>query len=265
MKSFRLVGPHVSLKGPSRTGHRAVGAELAAVTGQHDSLCPPRRGSGEATDFTRAWCQQEKAAARVAMDIRRHDQMLLFLALQHQFIGGILGTRRKGRKAPETGFCPGQTVLGSEWIHPPSGGGGEGQERDGAGWLIGPAVDRAGAGCGEDVPSWFRSLARGGQMTLSVGSFLGRDEATRADFGVLAQPLAWALVCSSPTELGRWFGSCRGSPRNETQQREVDWKRGVGVPLASSPPQTSRAGCRAHRTAGTRNPCAAAPASLGVT
>lgn len=76
-------------------------------------------------------------------------------------------------------------------------------------------------------------------MRLSVDSFLGRDEATWADFGVLAQPLAWALVCSSPTELGRWFDSCQGSPRNETQQREVDWKRGVGVPLASSLPQTS--------------------------
>lgn len=63
--------------------------------------------------------------------------MLLFLALQRQFIGGILGTRRKGRKAPETGFCPGQSVLGSERIHPPSGGGEEGEERDGAGWLRG--------------------------------------------------------------------------------------------------------------------------------
>ena len=105
--------------------------------------------------------RQEKAAARVAMDIRRRDQMLLFLALQHQFIGGILGTRRKGRKAPETGFCWGQTVLGSERIHPPSGGGEEGEERDGAGWLMGPAVDVAGAGCGKDAPSWFQSLARG--------------------------------------------------------------------------------------------------------
>ena len=77
--------------------------------------------------------RQEKAAAHVAMDIRRRDQMLLFLALQRQFIGGILGTRRKGRKAPETGSCPGQSVLGSERIHPPSGDGEEGEERDGAG------------------------------------------------------------------------------------------------------------------------------------
>lgn len=87
--------------------------------------------------------------------------MLLFLALQRQFIGGILGTRRKGRKAPETGSCPGQSVRGSEWIHPPSGDGEEGEERDGAGWLTGPAVGGAGAGGGEDAPSWFQSLARG--------------------------------------------------------------------------------------------------------
>lgn len=64
---------------------------------------------------TRAECQtpewQEKAAACVAMDIQSHDQMLLFLALQCQFIGGILGTHRKGRKAPESGFCPGQVTV----------------------------------------------------------------------------------------------------------------------------------------------------------
>ena len=48
-------------------------------------------------------------------------------------------------------------------------------------------------------------------MRLSVGSFRGREEATRGDFGVLAQPRAWALACSSPTELGQWFSSCRGS------------------------------------------------------
>lgn len=85
--------------------------------------------------------------------------MLLFLALQHQFIGGILGTRRKGRKAPETGFCLGQTALGSEWIHPPSEAGEEGGEE--RSWLRGTAADGAGAGCSEEAPSWFEFLARG--------------------------------------------------------------------------------------------------------
>lgn len=104
--------------------------------------------------------------------------MLLFLALQRQFIGGILGTRRKGRKAPETGFCPGQTALGSEWIHPPSGAPGEGGEE--RGWLRGTAADGAGAGCGEEAPSWFEFLARGrpdeavsGQLPGSRGSHSG--------------------------------------------------------------------------------------------
>lgn len=55
--------------------------------------------------------RQEKAAACVAMDIRRRDQMLLFLALQCQFIGGILGTRGKGRRAWEPGFCLGQVMC----------------------------------------------------------------------------------------------------------------------------------------------------------
>lgn len=103
----------MSLRVPSLAGHRAIRPELAAVTGQRDSQSSSREGTGGAADFTRAWrlseCQtlerQEKAAACVAMDIWRRDQMLLFLALQCQFIGGILGTQREGRKAPESGFC----------------------------------------------------------------------------------------------------------------------------------------------------------------
>lgn len=73
----------------------------------------------EAADFTRTWRsspvsdpkRQEKAAACVAMDIRRHHQMLLFLALQCQGIGGVLGTPGKGGEAPESGFCPGQVAC----------------------------------------------------------------------------------------------------------------------------------------------------------
>lgn len=76
----------------------------------------PRVGSGEGCRFrcglgalsgVSDTARQEKAAACVAMDIRRRDQMLLFLALQCQFIGGILGTHRKGRRAWEPGFCLG--------------------------------------------------------------------------------------------------------------------------------------------------------------
>lgn len=76
---------------------------------------------GRADDFTVAWrtewsvrqtlARQEKAAACVAMDILRRDQMLLFLALQCQFIGGILGTHRKGRSAWESGFCLGELMC----------------------------------------------------------------------------------------------------------------------------------------------------------
>lgn len=64
-------------------------------------------------------------------------------------------------------------------------------------------------------------------MRLSVGSFLGRDEATRADFGVLAQPRAWALACSSPTELGRWFSPCRDSEPQGFDRRRAMWEQGL--------------------------------------
>lgn len=80
---------------------------------------PHGAGPGEATAFTGpgagAECQtreqQEKAAACVAMDIRRRHQMLLFLALQCQFMGGVLGTQGEGRKTPESGCCPGQVAC----------------------------------------------------------------------------------------------------------------------------------------------------------
>lgn len=41
--------------------------------------------------------------------------MLLFLALQRQFIGGVLGTQKEGRKTPESGFCPGQATCECPW------------------------------------------------------------------------------------------------------------------------------------------------------
>lgn len=59
------------------------------------------------------------------------------------------------------------------------------------------------------------------------GSFRGQDEATWADFQVLAQPLAWALVCSSPTELGWCFGSCRGSEPQGFYQRRAMREQGA--------------------------------------
>jgi hypothetical protein len=48
--------------------------------------------------------------------------MLLFLALQCQFIGGILGTHRKGGKSLESGFCQGQVVCECSgiWAESPS-------------------------------------------------------------------------------------------------------------------------------------------------
>ena len=77
--------------------------------------------------------------------------MLLFLALQRQFIGGVLGTHRKGRKAPEAGICPGQTdrrLRGLSRFTIPLGLPrllGRGEEKKGmeGGWLAGTA------------PSWF--------------------------------------------------------------------------------------------------------------
>lgn len=92
---------------------------------------PPRTVSGGGRDSTRAWrrgaesqtpARQEKAAACVAMDIWRRDQMLLFLALPCQFIGGILGTHRKGRKVPESEFCPGQVACepSGAWVPTPT-------------------------------------------------------------------------------------------------------------------------------------------------
>ena len=67
-------------------------------------------------------------------------------------------------------------------------------------------------------------------MRLSVDSFLGRDEATWADFGVLAQPLAWALVCSSPQS---WVGGsipARAHPEMKPSRGKLTGNVGSGCP-----------------------------------
>lgn len=102
----RLAGPGA---GPqSRPWSWASTARYHPGTG-----CGGGRGSTRASRLgaeSQTPARQEKAAARVAMDMRRRDQMLLFLALPCQFVGGILGTQRKGRQAPESGFRPGQVA-----------------------------------------------------------------------------------------------------------------------------------------------------------
>lgn len=108
--------------------------------------------------------RQEKAAACVAMDIQRHDQMLLFLALQCQFMGGVLGTHREGRKAPESGFCPAQVAREHSGVpvdDPRPGAAtapGEGRGKGTGGGGL-PAGDSRGHGRGSTVR--VRFLAKG--------------------------------------------------------------------------------------------------------
>lgn len=125
--------------------------------------------------------------------------MLLFLALQRQFIGGVLGTRRKGRKASESGICPGQMAPGSEQIHPSSGaattlGEGGGKERDGGG------------------------LAHGDSTKLVLVSSKAETRGSCAPPGLISGPWLspslgpWSGTGSrGPTDVGLWLGSSWGS------------------------------------------------------